>query len=256
MLTIHALPCFIDNYIWFIACEGGAWVVDPGSATPVLAELKRLELNLHGILITHHHADHTAGVAEILQHHPAPVIGPAEVGSLISQYVSGSESLKLKGIGHVDILAIGAHTLGHIGFYVPEADLVFCGDTLFSAGCGRLFEGTAKDLERALNTLNALPAETRLYPTHEYTSANLAFAHAVEPENSDITAHQAQVQQWRAENRPSLPTTLSLERRINPFLRCNNPEVVAHVSAHEQRQLSAGVETLAALRRWKDIYKS
>lgn len=256
MPSIRALPCFIDNYIWFIASDDGAWVVDPGSAEPVLAELRRLKLSLHGILITHHHADHTAGVAEILQHYPVPVIGPTEVGSLISQYVGGGDCLQLKGLGRVEVLAIGAHTNGHIGFHVPEANVVFCGDTLFSAGCGRLFEGTAEDLARALDTLNALPDETWLYPTHEYTSANLAFAHAVEPNNSDIVAHQTQVQQWRAENRPSLPTSLSLERRINPFLRCTNVEVIARVSTHEQRQLSPGVDTLAALRRWKDIYKA
>lgn len=255
MHSIRPIPCFLDNYIWFIACANGAWVVDPGAAEPVLAELRSSGLTLLGILITHHHADHTGGIAGILEQHDVPVYGPAEADAQISHATSINSTLDLPGLGSVQVLSVAAHTLDHIAYYLPADGAVFCGDSLFSAGCGRLFEGTPDDLAKSLATLDALPADTVIYPTHEYTQANLAFAHAVEPDNQDILQHQQQVALWRQQNTPSLPTNLALERRINPFLRSHEREVIAKASSIAGQRLAPGVETLAVLRRWKDSYK-
>lgn len=254
-LSVQALPCFADNYIWLIEADAGCWVVDPGDAAPVLAALATGGKPLLGVLVTHHHADHIGGIPALLAVHPVPVFGPAEAGACISHLLAGDETLELAGLGCVRVLAVGAHTLGHIAYHLPDAGLLFCGDSLFSAGCGRLFEGTPDDLHRALATINALPAATRIFPTHEYTSANLRFAARVEPDNADIRAYQQQVEVWRAENRPSLPTSLALERQINPFLRAHIPAVVTAIRHHAGMEISSERDTLAALRAWKDNFR-
>lgn len=252
---MQALPCFADNYIWLIETAAGRWVVDPGDAGPVLVALAAGDQPLLGVLVTHHHADHITGIPALLAEHPVPVLGPAEAGTCISRLLAGGETLTLPGLGRVEVLAVGAHTLGHIAYHLPDAGLLFCGDTLFSAGCGRLFEGTPDDLLRALATLNALPAATRVFPTHEYTASNLRFAVAVEPDNAELQAYQQQVSAWRAENRPSLPTSLALERQINPFLRVRIPAVMMAVRHHAGTEISTERDTLAALRAWKDIFR-
>lgn len=255
-LRVHALPCFTDNYIWLIEAGAGCWVVDPGAAEPVLTALARLDKPLLGVLATHHHADHIGGVAALVEACPAPVLGPAETASVATRVLDGGERLQLDGLGTVAVLAVGAHTRGHLAYHLPGIDALFCGDTLFSAGCGRLFEGTPADLERALARIDTLPADTRLYPAHEYTRANLHFAQAVEADNADIAAHAARVDAWRAENRPSLPTSLALERRINPFLRTHEPAVIASTSRHAGREILPGLDALAALRAWKDVFRA
>lgn len=255
VIDVRPLPCFVDNYVWLLDTDSGFWVVDPGDASPVLAELARSDKPLLGVLITHHHADHTGGVPALAMRHPSPVLGPVEAGQVITQPLNGGERLTLAGLGRVEVLAVGAHTLGHIAYHLPDAGLLFCGDTLFSAGCGRLFEGGPADLQRALATLNALPAETRVYPTHEYTAANLAFAARVEPDNTAISAHQHRVAAWRAENRPSLPTTLALERQINPFLRTGEAAVKAAARQQADADLLDELAVLTTLRAWKDIFR-
>lgn len=254
-LSVQALPCFDDNYIWLVDDSAGRWVVDPGDAAPVLAALQRDGLPLRGILVTHRHADHIAGIPALLECHPVPVLGPAEAGAAISQLLAGGEALHLPGLGRVDVIDVSAHTHGHIAYHLPDAGLLFCGDSLFSAGCGRLFDGDADDLERALGRLNALPAATRVYPTHEYTAANLRFAITVEPDNADIRQHQALVSDLRAKNLPSLPTTLALEREINPFLRADQATVMTALRHHGDGELSSTRDRLAALRAWKDIFR-
>jgi hydroxyacylglutathione hydrolase len=254
-MSIFPIACFLDNYIWCIQVENNLWVVDPGDANPVLEYLQKHALNLDGILLTHHHADHTGGVNALLAHKNVPVYGPEETRQWATIIVGADQALDLT-IGHTQILFVGAHTRGHIAYYLADAKALFCGDTLFSAGCGRLFEGTAEDLACALDCINALPADTKLYPTHEYTLSNLAFAKRVEPDNEAITEHIQWVASQRDQNRPSLPTTLAVERQINPFLRTHSATIVEQVSEHTQHPISTGIETLAALRAWKDNFRA
>lgn len=255
-MTIFPIACFLDNYIWCLETDVGLWVVDPGDAAPVCRFLSEQQRPLAGVLITHHHADHTGGVNDLVARHPAPVYGPSEVADLVDFTVGAEECLWLPGLGVVMTLGVGAHTRGHVAYHLPAEGILLCGDTLFSAGCGRLFEGTPADLERALHRINALPAHTRCFPSHEYTLANLAFALTIEPQNSDVLHHHQQVSRWRQQGKPSLPTTLAQERLINPFLRVNEPAVIRAVSQHRGTPCAAGQETLAALRTWKDTFKA
>lgn len=249
-----ALPAFRDNYVWGLARDGLALVVDPGDATVVDAWLEREGLALQTILVTHHHADHTAGVAGLKARHGARVLGPAEGIDGLDQVLHGGESLALPPFGAARVLAVPGHTLGHIAFHFPDADLLFCGDALFSAGCGRLFEGTATDLHTSLAALAALPGETRICCAHEYTEANLRFAAVVEPSNPAQQARQREVRSLRERGLPTLPVSLAQELRYNPFLRCTEPGVIHEVSRHAGRELSPGEPVLGALRAWKDVF--
>lgn len=249
------MPILQDNYVWAITSEDALWLVDPGEASAALTLVASAGPPLRGILVTHRHADHISGIPAILAEHPAPVFGPAEAGPVITRLLQGGEHLELPGLGRVDVLATGAHTHGHIAYHLPHAGLLFCGDSLFSAGCGRLFDGDGQDLARVMACLDALPAGTVIFPTHEYTLANLRFAAEVEPDNADIRAHQRLVQAWREKNRPSLPTTLALERLINPYLRVKEPAVAAALRRHTGLPLPEAADRLAALRAWKDSFK-
>ncbi|MDP1539881.1 MAG: hydroxyacylglutathione hydrolase [Moraxellaceae bacterium] len=253
-MTIFPIACFLDNYIWCIQVENSLWVVDPGDASPVLEYLHQHSLSLGGILLTHHHADHTGGVNALLAHKNVAVYGPEETNQWATTLVAGGSTLDLP-IGQAQILFVGAHTRGHIAYYIASAKALFCGDTLFSAGCGRLFEGTPEDLELALSCINSLPADTKLYPTHEYTLSNLAFAKRVEPDNNAIVEYTQWVHAQRDQEKPSLPTTLALERQVNPFLRATSATIVQQVSEHAKRPISAGLDTLASLRAWKDNFR-
>ncbi|MDR2187430.1 MAG: hydroxyacylglutathione hydrolase [Azonexus sp.] len=248
MFEISFIPAFKDNYIWLLRRDHQALVVDPGDAAPVLARLAEDGLTLAGILITHHHADHQGGVGELTAHHPAPVFAPA--GESITGRTApldGGERLTLLG-QTLDVLAVPGHTAGHLAYLTDDG--LFCGDTLFGAGCGRLFEGTPAQMAASLDRLAALPPTTRIYCAHEYTAVNLRFATAVEPDNPAITARAAQVAAQRRANLPSVPSTLAEELATNPFLRCRQPAVIAAARQHGATDDSP-VAVFAALRRWR-----
>jgi hydroxyacylglutathione hydrolase len=249
-----ALPAFRDNYVWGLARDGHALVVDPGDATVVEAWLARQGLQLETVLVTHHHPDHTGGLAALIRSHHPQVCGPREDIPGITRLLDGGEVLTLPPFGEARVLAVPGHTRAHIAYHFAESALLFCGDTLFSAGCGRLFEGTAAQLHASLQELARLPDATRVCCAHEYTLANLRFAAAVEPDNPARTGREEAVHDLRARDLPSLPVTLGEERRYNPFLRCDEPAVIAAASRQAGRPLGAGLETLTALRAWKDRF--
>ena len=234
-----------------------AFVVDPGDAQPVLDALRREGVLLESILVTHHHADHTGGVAELRDATGAQVYGPAgeEMPEPLAR-LSGGQSCTSVGL-RFQVIDVPGHTAGHIAYYCEVMDgapLLFCGDTLFSGGCGRLFEGTPAQMLASLDSLSALPDTTRVCCTHEYTLSNLKFACAVEPENTDLKQYLAHCQQLRAKNLPTLPSNLALERKINPFLRSRQPTVIATVAQHDATMTERD-GTFATLRQWKNDFR-
>lgn len=257
MLDVHAIPAFTDNYLWLLSRGRDAVIVDPGDAAPVLQVLEQRGLKLTAILITHWHPDHIGGIKKLLDSlGPIPVYGPRAEFSKIPQLTHQlDDGDKVSVLGQTfDVLAVPGHTLGHIAYFADEQ--LFCGDTLFSAGCGRLFEGTPEQMYASLSRLAALPVQTRVYCTHEYTMSNLAFALAVEPGNKDLLERLDSVRQLRANNEPSLPTSLEIERATNPFLRTEVPAVVQAAQAHSNQISSSPEQVFAVLRRWKDGFKT
>lgn len=256
-MNLVALPAFSDNYIWMLHDGHRAAVVDPGDAAPVLAALDGQGLELEAILVTHHHPDHVGGVNALRPRLRGPVYGPASE-AIPAPFVPLSEGALVQCLGLAfEVLDVPGHTAGHIAFMqrgVEREALLFCGDTLFSAGCGRLFEGTPAQMSASLAKLAALPPDTRVCCTHEYTLSNLRFAAAVESDNADIAAHTAHCQARRNAGEPTLPSTLALERRINPFLRCAEPAVVA-AARREGAAHDDTVSVLATLREWKNRFR-
>lgn len=257
MLSIHALPALSDNYIWLIAQPNlqRCAVVDPGAAEPVQQWLEQHPgWQLEAILITHHHADHTAGLPALRQTTGAKLIGPA---ALPVDQVAQEGSLSILG-QEWQVLAVPGHTLDHLAYWTADElgqPWLFCGDTLFSAGCGRLFEGTAAQMLNSLQRLNSLPPQTRLCCAHEYTLANLRFAQAVEPHNPDIQIQLERVTALRAHHQPSLPSTLAEEHLINPFLRLEQPSVQKALSARGLEVQPTDLEGIFAhLREWKNNF--
>jgi len=251
MFEILLIPAFKDNYIWLLVRDGRAAVVDPGDAAPVMARLEALQLRLETILITHHHADHQGGVAELVERWHPRVFGPAEESITgCTDPLSGGETIDVLG-ERVAVLAVGGHTLGHIAYYVPGA--VFCGDTLFGAGCGRLFEGTPAQMSASLGRLAALPDDTLVYCAHEYTEANLRFALAVEPDNAAVRERAERVAALRVKGLSSVPSTLREEKATNPFLRCGEPAVIAAGLAHAAVDAEK-VAIFAAIRGWRNSF--
>jgi len=224
MFEISLIPAFKDNYIWLLTLGNRAFVVDPGDAAPVLARLDADQLVLEGILITHHHADHQGGIAELKARYQPEVFAPADESITGRTHpLWGGESIQVLGQA-VQVMAVPGHTLGHLAYFLPGA--LFCGDTLFGAGCGRLFEGTPAQMSASLDSIARLPDESRIYCAHEYTEANLRFALAVEPENLAVQQRIAKVATLRAAGLPSVPSTLAEEKATNPFLRCTESAVI------------------------------
>jgi hydroxyacylglutathione hydrolase len=254
MLAIHAVPAFNDNYLWVIEYHGRAAVVDPGDAAPIGRFLDAHGLELTAILATHHHGDHVGGLASLKARWGCPAFGPAgEAIAGLDQRLGEGDRIEVPGLGlELSVLDVPGHTAGHIA-YVGEG-VVFCGDTLFACGCGRLFEGTAAQMSVSLGKLAALPADTRAYCAHEYTLANIRFAQAVEPGNAALAARRERDQDKRDRGEPTVPSTMADERATNPFLRCGEPEVVASASRRAGRALSGPVEVFATLREWKNNF--
>lgn len=253
-MRLQPLPAFSDNYIWTLTGDDGrALVVDPGEAGPVLAAAAE-GLRPAAILLTHHHNDHIGGVGELLRRWPdLPVLAPDDARiATATRRVGSGERVELAGGWRFDVLAVPGHTLSHIVFH--GHGLLFCGDTLFSLGCGRLFEGTPAQMLDSLDRLAALPDRVRVCCGHEYTAANAAFAQAVDPDNAALQARAHEAAALARAGRPTLPSTLEAERAANPFLRVDSPAVRAAVGARLGRAPADRIETFAELRRWKDDY--
>ena len=256
-MKLIPLPAFTDNYIWMLHDGRKALVVDPGDSQPVLDALRHEGVELHGILVTHHHDDHTGGVDALRDATSAKVYGPEReaMPEPIQRQADGS-SVRLVGLDF-QVIAVPGHTAGHIAYYAQidnHAPVLFCGDTLFSGGCGRLFEGTADQMQASLRRLSVLPDATRVCCAHEYTLSNLKFAREVEPDNLQLTAYQHQCLTLRESGQPTLPSTIKIERQINPFLRSEQPTIVASANRFDATG-TAQHGAFATLRQWKNQYR-
>ena len=264
-MNLIALPAFTDNYIWLLHDGTDAVVVDPGTAAPVCDALDRLKLRLSAILVTHHHDDHVGGIHGLRPRLQGCVYGPAlEIIPEPLTRVRGGETVRALGLDF-NVIDVPGHTAGHIAYFQrstlrpgtstePEPPLLFCGDTLFSGGCGRLFEGTAEQMHHSLNALAALPGDTHVCCAHEYTLANLKFARAVEPGNHDLDRYTRWCEHQRTAGLPTLPSRVADERAVNPFLRCSSPAVIDVALKHGARS-DQPVDVFAALRLWKNDFR-
>jgi hydroxyacylglutathione hydrolase len=254
MLAIHAVPAFRDNYIWMIEDGANAVAVDPGDAAPVERFVDERGLALSAVLATHHHMDHVGGLQALAGRFRCETFGPAgeDIAGLDHRLREG-DRIDVPGIAlSLETLDIPGHTAGHIALF--GGGLVFCGDTLFACGCGRLFEGTPAQMVASLGKLARLPGDTRVYCGHEYTLANIRFAEAVEPGNAALAARKARESAKRATGAPTLPSTIAEELATNPFLRCDEPAIIASAARHAGRPLRDRVEVFAAVREWKNSF--
>ncbi|MBM5810991.1 MAG: hydroxyacylglutathione hydrolase [Gammaproteobacteria bacterium] len=257
-LDVRPIPAFQDNYIWLIrglTDPRAATVVDPGTADPVLQALASDDLHLAAILVTHHHPDHVGGVRELAAVTGAAVFGPRHERLPFDCTATGGGERVTPAATGLDfaVFDVPGHTAGHIAYYGHGA--LFPGDTLFSAGCGRLFEGTAEQMLASLDTLAALPDSTRVFPAHEYTLANLRFALAADPDNAELAGQTRQAAAEREAGRPTLPTTIGTEKRINPFLRCRSAGIRRSAEQHAGQPLPAAAGVFATIRGWKDGFR-
>ncbi len=263
-MNLLALPAFTDNYIWMLHDGARAFVVDPGEAAPVHTALDAHGLQLAGILVTHHHGDHVGGVAELLPRLNGKVWAPATErmpSSFAANCVRLREADTLQVLGLTfSVLDLPGHTAGHIAYVqmgAPAAPLLFCGDTLFSGGCGRLFEGTPAQMQASLAKLAALPGDTQVCCTHEYTLSNLRFAAAADPDNAALAAYTQHCLALRAKGLATLPSNMALELQINPFLRCDQAALVAAAQAQGavlQHNNNDALAVFTALREWKNRF--
>ncbi len=255
-MELIALPAFSDNYIWMLHDGENAIVVDPGSAAPVSDALRERGLRLSTILVTHHHSDHVGGLKALQPLVEGSVFGPAhEAMPVPVRKMSQGMAFDVLGT-HVEVLDVPGHTAGHIAYVVTRpghAPWLFCGDTLFSGGCGRLFEGTPAQMHHSLDKLAALPGESRVCCAHEYTLSNLRFARTVEPRNTALAEYETRCKALRAEGAFTLPSTIATERAVNPFLRVREPDVVAFALEHGAASADP-TDVLGALREWKNTF--
>ncbi|WP_394778974.1 hydroxyacylglutathione hydrolase [Undibacterium sp.] len=257
-LSILTVPAFDDNYLWLIHDGKHAAAVDPGDAGPILAALQENQLELSAILLTHHHADHTGGVPALLAHRQVPVFGPANDNiATVSQKLHENQRITVPGLDlELDVIEVPGHTRGHIAYYAAQQHWLFCGDTLFAGGCGRLFEGTPSQMLASLDKLAALPGDTAVYCAHEYTMSNLRFAREVEPDNQALATRIITEQDKRDHGIPTVPTQIALEKQTNPFLRIRETSVqtrlvvAGKIAAHKDDASNFG-----ALREWKNNFR-
>ncbi len=257
MHTVQAIPAFTDNYVWMVGSSGSQAVaiIDPGEAGPVLRILSDSGLKVAAILLTHHHEDHVGGVGEILREHPAPVFGPEREGiPTVDHPLKGGDTVIVPELDlELDVIDVPGHTAGHVAYLGSRS--AFVGDTLFAAGCGRIFEGTPGQMYTSLERLAALPPETVIYCAHEYTAANLRFALEVEPANEILANRLEDARTARSEGRPTVPFVLAEELETNPFLRCGEPEIKAVAEHRVGRSLDTDTDVFAVVRRWKDGWR-
>lgn len=260
MLQIYTIPAFEDNYFWLIqpsAQDPSAYIVDPGQAAPVIEVLDHYGLTLKGILITHHHHDHKDGALELSQRYKIPIYGPDSAKIPQVTHTLGEGDKVQLGALTARVMLLPGHTLDHIGYYLDEGvgtPRLFSGDTLFAAGCGRLFDGSAAQLCQSLQRIARLPDNTLIYCAHEYTLTNIRFALSIEPDNGDIAIRQTQEMQKRQQSQPTIPSSLLLEKRTNPFLRCHLPQVKRQVEQLTKRTLVTECDIFTEMRRLKDQF--
>ena len=257
MLHIQPIEAFSDNYIWLLADPetDAAFVVDPGDAAPVIARLEELGLTLTGVLITHHHFDHVGGLTELRERYQPLVYGPDNPAiDGIDHILREGDTIEVFG-ATFSILEVPGHTLDHIAyFHGGDEPVLFCGDTLFAGGCGRVFEGNPPMMLKSLESLAVLPVATRVYCAHEYTLANLAFARAVEPDNAALTARVSAAESTRARGEPTVPSDIGLELATNPFLRCDQEALRASLDSQGRLEGTAPAEVFTTVRGWKDNF--
>ena len=256
-LSVLAIPAFADNYLWLIHDGVNAAVVDPGDARPVLEVLRERGLTLTAILLTHHHADHVGGVPGLLAQHPVPVYGPHNPAIAgITHSLAEGDRITLPALGlTLSVLEVPGHTLDHIAYVAADTGWLFCGDTLFAGGCGRLFEGTPAQMAASLAKLSALPEQTAVYCAHEYTLANLKFAREVEPENVTLLARINAEEKKREQNQATVPSFIGLEKSTNPFLRYTEPAILDRLTSVGRLATREAIPAFAALREWKNSYR-
>lgn len=258
MTQIYPIRAFKDNYIWIIHNQNYAAVVDPGDARPVLRYLEDNNLQLIAILNTHHHNDHVGGNATLLKEFSMPIYGPEnEPIATLTHHIKESDEVQLDKLSlNFSVLNIPGHTSNHIAYYgrVNEANVLFCGDTLFVCGCGRIFEGTAPQMYASLQKLANLPDDTLVYSAHEYTLANINFAVTVEPNNVVLKKLELKMQDLRRRDMPTLPSSIAAEKATNPFLRCDQAEIITSVNHRAKKSLSKPMEVFAELREWKNAF--
>ena len=256
-MNLIALPAFSDNYIWMLHDGQRAVVVDPGESAPVIKALDSHGLELAAILVTHHHADHVGGIDELRPRLQGPVYGPRRE-RIPEPFVALDDGDAVDALGlHFTVIDVPGHTSGHIAYFTEDggaAPILFCGDTLFSGGCGRLFEGTPAQMHHSLSRLAGLPGATRVCCAHEYTLSNLKFARAVEPVNQALADYTTWCEAQRATGQPTLPSSIATERLVNPFMRCAEPGVALTAQTRGAPSTDP-VAVLAALRQWKNEYR-
>ncbi|MGJ7916682.1 hydroxyacylglutathione hydrolase [Massilia sp. LXY-6] len=262
-LTVLTIPAFKDNYLWLIHDGVHAAAVDPGDGQPILNALRENGLTLTAILLTHHHADHIGGVPQLLSEYNVPVFGPSKDAiDAVTHPLGEGDRIQVPGLAlELTVLDVPGHTRGHIAYVRDDADnptgphWLFCGDTLFGAGCGRLFEGTPEQMASSLAKLAALPDDTLVYCAHEYTLSNLRFAQAVEPDNQALQMRLEADSKLRGTHLPTIPSNIAIEKATNPFLRTTEPGITASlVAAGRLRPGATPVEVFAALREWKNVF--